>query len=45
MVSPVLRRMLSIGPKMGVTLEAKGVYLFPATGFVLQPSLGYMYGF
>jgi hypothetical protein len=37
--------MLSIAKNMGITLEMKGMYMFPATGFVLEPALGYQYGF
>jgi hypothetical protein len=37
--------MLAIGPKMGITLETRMMFMFPATGWVLEPSLGYMYGF
>ncbi len=37
--------MLSIGQKMGVTLEAKFMYMLPASGVVLEPVLGVMYGF
>jgi len=37
--------MLAFKDNMGVTLEMKVLYMFPASGFVLQPSLGLEYGF
>jgi hypothetical protein len=37
--------MLAIGQKMGVTLEVRGMFLFSATGWSLEPSIGYLYGF
>ncbi|HTQ06581.1 MAG TPA: dickkopf-related protein, partial [Polyangiaceae bacterium] len=36
--------MLAIGQKMGVTLEAKLLYMLPATGVVIEPALGLAYG-
>jgi hypothetical protein len=37
--------MLAVAPNMGVTLEGKMLYMLPASGVVLQPSLGFAYGF
>jgi hypothetical protein len=37
--------MLALGQNMGVTLEAKFMYMLPASGVVLEPVLGVMYGF
>ncbi|HSU38843.1 MAG TPA: hypothetical protein VLJ38_04715, partial [Polyangiaceae bacterium] len=37
--------MLAVGQKMGVTLEAKVIYMMPDSGVVLEPVLGVMYGF
>jgi hypothetical protein len=37
--------MLAFNPKMGLTLEAKLLYMLPATGVVIQPALGFAYGF
>jgi hypothetical protein len=36
---------LAIGQKMAVTLEAKLMYMIPATGVVIEPELGLSYGF
>ncbi len=37
--------MLALGPKMGATVEAKLLYMLPASGVVIQPTLGFNYGF
>ena len=37
--------MLAFSDKMGLTLEAKLVYMLPASGIVIQPALGFAYGF
>ena len=37
--------MLAVAPNMGVTLEGKLLYMLPASGVVIQPSLGFAYGF
>lgn len=37
--------MLAFTPKLGLTLEAKLLYMLPATGVVIQPALGFAYGF
>jgi hypothetical protein len=37
--------MLAFKDNMGVTLEAKLLYMLPASGIVIQPSAGFMLGF
>jgi hypothetical protein len=37
--------MLAFNPQMGLTLEAKLLYMLPASGVVIQPALGFAYGF
>jgi hypothetical protein len=36
--------LLALTPALNLTLEAKLLYLLPAEGVVLQPSLGVVYG-
>jgi hypothetical protein len=36
--------MLAVTPNVNIALEAKLLYMLPAEGIVLQPSLGVVYG-